>query len=106
MPNYNFKLGGNQFLFKFYSKLQVWISKKVKKYESKTIEVISIKFPSPFVMLIRFSIINKKEKYELTLQGKYTNEYKTFTDNGAISDNINPEEIIRQQFKHSYKITS
>jgi hypothetical protein len=105
MKNYNFKWGGNSFLFKFYSKLNTWASKKAKKYESKTIEVISIKFPSPFLMLIRFSIINKKEKYELTLQGKFTNEYKLFNDSETISDNINPEEIIKQNFKFSYKIT-
>ena len=53
-------------------------------------------------MVIRFSILNKNEKYEIVLQGQFQNAYKQQEENQPMD--FNTEILIRENLKEAYKI--
>ena len=71
-----FKIKGKRRRNSFWNWVLKTAQKKVKRTEDKTINVISVNFPSAFCMLIRYEIINDGQKYEIVLQGDYQEAYK------------------------------
>ena len=53
-------------------------------------------------MVIRFSILNKNDKYEIVLQGQFQTAYKQQEEGKAID--FNAEILIRENLKDAYKI--
>lgn len=82
--------------------------RKMKKYENLTVDIISVKFPSPFSVIIRYAITNKDEKYEIMLQGPFQDQYKKATaekpEPGLTDQEV--EIIIRQNYRNAYKLTT
>jgi hypothetical protein len=79
-----------------------WSEIKIQKHEDQIIDVILVKFPSPFSMLIKYKVINTGNKYEILIQGHFQEAYKKFKETGEINKNVNL--IIAEEHKNSYKI--
>ena len=97
-----FTLRGSSLHHRFYSRILSFAQAKVRKHEDKVVDVISVKLPSAFCMVIRFSILNKNEKYEIVLQGQFQNVYKQQEENQPMD--FNTEILIRENLKGVYKI--
>ena len=83
------------------------IQKKIKKTEPKTINVISVTFPSAFSLLIRYEIINTSQKYEIILQGDFKKQFKEWKENQELSaPSVNVESIINEHHKNSTQVTN
>lgn len=91
--------------YNFWNRIHKFISKKVKSTESKTIDVISTTLPSAFCLIIRYKILNSNEKYELIIQGNFSDTYKRIKDDETLIEKlINYEEIIINNINKSYKL--
>jgi len=99
-----FMIQGNKFSYKLFKWGFEFCKKKIKKHENKTIDITSIKFPSAFSMVIRFSIVNTNEKFEIVLQGYFQEAYKYFEETGKLIETINAEVLIRQNLREAFKI--
>lgn len=101
-----FQINRKPFRNKIYKRLADYFTKKVKETESLVIDPISIKFPTPYCLIIRFSVRNKIEKYELALQGDWRNWYTEMANNPDLEKpkEINIEMIIRARIKDAFKI--
>ena len=97
-----FTLRGSSLHLRFHSRILAFAQAKVRKHEDKVVDVISVKLPSAFCMVIRFSILNKNEKYEIVLQGQFQNAYKQQEENQPMD--FNTEILIRENLKEAYKI--
>ena len=97
-----FTIKGSSLPHRIYSNILAYAQNKVRRYEDKVVDVISVKLPSAFCMVIRFSILNKNEKYEIVLQGQFAAAYKQQEEGKAID--FNAEILIRENLKDAYKI--
>lgn len=103
-----FKIEGKKVAFSFWNWLYKLSQKKIKKTEDKTINLISVVFPSAFCLLIRYEVINDGRKYEIALQGDYQDAYKTWkeSDENETPDAVNVEWIIKENHKNSKLIAN
>ena len=103
-----FKIYGKPFLHNFYKRIYDMAQRKMKKHENLAIDVISVKFPSPFSILIRYAVTNKDEKYEIILQGPFQEQYKRVNGDrpepGLTFQEV--ETIIRQSYGDALKLTT
>lgn len=96
-----FKIKGKKGNLNFWKWLLKLSQKKIKSIEDKTVNIISVKFPSPFSILIRYEFINTGEKFELFLQGEYQKYYKHWKESGLLSSEIEIESIIKYRHAQS-----
>lgn len=91
-----FKIKGKKRMYGFWNWLSKLAQKKIKMTEDKTINVISVTFPSAFCLLIRYEVINDGKKYEIVLQGDYQEAYKAWkeSDEVEIPDSVKVEYMI------------
>jgi len=75
-----FKIKGKKRVNNFWSWVLKVAQKRVKDTEDKTVNLISVTFPSAFCLLIRYEIINDGQKYEIVLQGDYQDAYKLWKE--------------------------
>lgn len=101
-----FQIVKKPFRNKIYKKLSDYFTKKVKETENLVIDPVSVKLPTPYCLVIRFSITNKNEKYELVLQGDWRNWYAEMVNNTDLElpKDIDVEMAIRNSISSAYKI--
>jgi hypothetical protein len=97
-----FTLQGSSLPHRLYSRILAFAQARVRKYEDKVVDVVSVKLPSAFCMVIRFTILNKNEKYEIVLQGQFQSAYKQQEEGKPVE--YNTEILIRENLKDAYKI--
>jgi hypothetical protein len=70
-----------------------------KETEEKTVNLISVNFPSAFCMLIRYEIINTGHKYEIVMQGDYQDQYRAWkeSEEKEIPEAVKVEWIIKDK---------
>lgn len=91
--------------YNFWNRVNKFVSKKVKLTEPKTVDIISTTMPSAFCLIIRYKILNSNEKYELILQGNFSDMYKRIKEDETLIEKlINHEEIITNNIHKSYKL--
>ena len=100
----SFRITGQPMLHRFWQKRLEKAQAKVRKYEDITIDITGIVLPTPSTMIIKFVNLNKKVKYELVIQGNYSELYKRKVEEEAsiTPEEVNAELIIRQQISHAY----
>ena len=100
-----FVISGNTLRYRYWKSRLEKAKRMVNKYEDLTIDIVNIQTPTPSSMIIKFTIVNRKEKYELVLQGNYQELYKKSSTGAEISpEEINAEVIIRQKIGDAYHI--
>ena len=101
-----FKITGKPFLYKIWQKRLEKAQRKTRTYEDTTIDISSIVLPTPSTMIIKFTNLNKKLKYELVIQGNYGELYKKKVEEDVTinPEEVNAEAIIRQQIADAYVI--
>jgi len=75
-----FKMKGKKRSYSFWSWVLKKAQRKVKETEAKTVNLISVTFPSAFCMMIRYEIINTGHKYEIVIQGDYQDQYRAWKE--------------------------
>lgn len=100
----SFRITGQPMLHRFWQKRLEKAQTKVRKYEDITIDVTGIVLPTPSTMIIKFVNLNKKVKYELVIQGNYSELYKRKVEEevSITPEEVNAELIIRQQISQAY----
>lgn len=103
-----FKITGKRRSFNFWSKVLQHAQQRIKQVEDKTINVISVTFPSAFCLLIRYEIINNAQKFEIVLQGDYQDTYRAWKENDEkeIPDSVNVEMLIKYMHQNAKLITA
>ena len=102
-----FTIPGKTNRHKFWTWAFKVVQRKIKKTEPKTVNVISITFPSAFSLLIRYEIINTGQKYEIVLQGDFKKQFKEWKENQELdAHSVNAESIIIEHHKNSTQVTN
>lgn len=101
-----FQIAKNPFWNNIYKKGLDYFNKKYKKTESLVINPISVKLPTPHCLVIRFSVTNKSEKYELVIQGDWRNWYTEMANNPDLikPSELDVEMVIRHRYLDAFKI--
>jgi hypothetical protein len=103
----SFKITGQPLFHRYWTRRLEKAQKKIKKYEDTTIDISNVLLPTPSTMIIKFTNLNKNKKFELVLQGNFSEVFKKVreSEDGIItSDFVNAEEIIRQKISEAYII--
>lgn len=101
-----FKIPVNKFWHNLYKRLSNFFLKKARKTESLVIDPISVKFPTPHCVIIKFNIVNRNQKYEIVKQGDWKEWYTDVSNNPeTIPKGFDVEMAIRHNFIKSYKIS-
>lgn len=98
-----FKMKGKKIRHIFWSWILKKAQNKVKATEEKTINVVSVNFPSAFCMLIRYEIINTGHKYEIVMQGEYQEQYRAWkeSEEKEIPESVKVEWIIKDRHRNA-----
>lgn len=101
-----FKIKGKKRIHSFWNWILKIAQKKVKVTEDKTINIISVTFPSAFCMLIRYEILNDGRKYEIVLQGEYQDAYKQWkeSEEPIIPEGVMIEHIIKNNHTNAKQV--
>lgn len=100
-----FKIPVNKFWHRLYKSLSEYFLKKAKKTECSVINPISVKFPTPHCVVIKYNIVNRNEKYEIVKQGDWREWYTEVSNSpDTIPKGFDVELAIRHNFSRSYKI--
>ena len=100
-----FVISGNTLRYRIWKKRLEKARRMVERFEDLTIDIGNILLPTSSSMIIKFTILNRKEKYELVLQGNYQDLYKKKSEGQEITpEDINAEEIIRRKFSDAHRI--
>jgi len=103
-----FKMKGKKRSYNFWSWVLKKAQRKVKETEEKTINLISVNFPSAFCMLIRYEVINTGQKYEIVMQGDYQKQYKTWkeSEKQEIPEEVEVELLIIDNHTNAKQINT
>jgi hypothetical protein len=100
-----FEISRNKFLYRMYKKIADIFIMKAKNVESLVINPISVKFPTPHCVIIKFGIVNKNEKYEIVKQADWKDWYtKMVNDSNNLPPDFDIEMAIRHNFDIAYRI--
>lgn len=102
-----FKMKGKR-SYSFWSWVLKKAQRKVKETEEKTVNLISVNFPSAFCMLIRYEIINTGQKYEIVMQGDYQDQYRSWkeSEEKEIPDAVKVEWIITENHANAKQVAA
>jgi hypothetical protein len=96
---------GKPLLYSFWKKINEYSYRCVKKCEDKSIDISSILLPTSSTMIIKFTVLNTGKKYELVIQGKYSEYYKKVQEGEHISpDSVNAQLLVRSFIHEAYEI--
>lgn len=102
-----FQISKKPFWNRIYKRLLDYFTKKYKQTENLVIDPISVKLPTPYLLVIRFSVTNKSEKYELAIQGDWRNWYAEMSNNPDLvkPSELDVEMVIKHRHQEAYKIS-
>jgi hypothetical protein len=101
----SFKIPGNKTRVKIWKAVANLANNKIKKHSDLLIDVTGVILPTPFTIIIKFTIVNLGKKYELVKQGKYTELYKMQSEGNVISaEEVNAEILIRSYITEAWEI--
>jgi hypothetical protein len=103
-----FKMKGKKRSYSFWSWVLKKAQRKVKETEEKTVNLISVNFPSAFCMLIRYEIINTGQKYEIVMQGDYQDQYRSWkeSEEKEIPEAVKVEWIITENHANAKQVVA
>lgn len=100
-----FTIKGNKTFYKFWTKINNISQKRIRKYQDNVIDITAVTFPTPFTMVIKFTITNTGNKFELVQQGPFQGLFRKVQDGDAvIPEEHGIEHIIRSEFQNAYKV--
>jgi hypothetical protein len=103
-----FKMKGKNRSYSFWSWVLKKAQRKVKETEEKTVNLISVNFPSAFCMLIRYEIINTGQKYEIVMQGDYQDQYRSWkeSEEKEIPEAVRVEWLITENHANAKQVAA
>ncbi len=100
-----FRIEGNSLKYKFWKRRLEAAQRRVRQYEDTVVDISSVLFPTPSLMVIKFSTTNNGNKYELVTQGKYAQQYKKSADGETITaGEVNAQAIIMNNLDDAFQI--
>lgn len=100
-----FKIEGNNLKYKFWKRRLEKAQRKVRQYEDTVVDISSVLFPTPSLMVIKFTTTNNGNRYELVTQGKYAPQYKKAADGNEITAaEVNAQAIIMNNLDEAFQI--
>lgn len=100
-----FKIEGSDLKFKYWKRKLERAQRKVREYEDTVVDISAVLFPTPSLMVIKFTTTNNGNKYELVTQGKYAPQYKKAADGEAITaEEVNAQAIIINHLDEAFQI--
>ena len=99
---------GKKRSYSFWSWVLKKAQRKVKETEEKTVNLISVNFPSAFCMLIRYEIINTGQKYEIVMQGDYQDQYRAWkeSEEQEIPESVRVEWLITENHANAKQVVA
>ena len=100
-----FTINGNKLLHRFWTKINSISQKRIRKYQDNVVDITAITFPTPFTMVIKFTIANTGNKFELIQQGPFQSLFRKVQDGEIlVPEEHGIEHIIRSEFQNAYKV--
>jgi len=100
-----FTIRGNKIFHKFWTKINNISQKRVRRYQDNIVDITAVSLPTPFTMVIKFTITNTGNKFELLQQGQFQGLFRKVQDGETIvPEEHGIEHIIRSEFKYAYKV--
>lgn len=101
-----FEIVGKPFWNRFYKKWMNYFTEKFKSTQNLIVNPLSVKLPTPHLIVIKFSLVNKNEKYELAIQGDWRNWYTEMSNNPDLKkpSELDIENAIRAHFEKAYRL--
>lgn len=99
-----FTIQGNSWKYRKWKRRLDIAQRKVREYEDTVVDITTVLFPTPSLMVIKFTTTNNGNKYELTVQGKYASFYKEAQDGIEIQpEKVNAVVLINTRFDEAFQ---
>jgi hypothetical protein len=111
MKNQQFTIPGQSIFYRFFNwrfnratKRAEKLKAKRDQYDDKTFDITDVYFHSPYILIIKYKILQTNARHQIVLENNFREQYKYYSEHKELPESIKLQTVISHHHKNSLKL--